>query len=218
MAGGAGEDGVHECRICGRRMGSFPALMKHERACLKEQREARAALAAAPPPDEMRQKVGQCRRNPLCVRGLRHQGLGGPCRLRPASSKCLGVPVRGEGAPRGSAQMQSREMQSREMPSRPVPFSSRAFLVAAGRGRGARGGGGRGRGGKRARHDAGEDGDDEDGGMAALGPGGYGSARRPPARPTKKSTVPGRVGHAMVGRCIEVYRDHDLLSISATFT
>ena len=27
---------------------------------------------------------GQCRRNPLCVRGFRHRGLGGPCRLRTA--------------------------------------------------------------------------------------------------------------------------------------
>lgn len=71
---------------------------------------------------------GQCKRNPLCVRGLRHRGYGGPCRIKKAGGRLDDGPTR--------SNSHIEERGEREM---------------------------------------------------------------------KTSTVPGRVGHAIVGRLIEVY-------------
>jgi hypothetical protein len=133
----------------------------------------------------------QCRRNPLCVRGLRHRGLGGPCRL---SGEPGVLPKR----PSGKQKLKGRKPGSRSGPS--------------------------GRSGRRKpKHDVevddeeeGEEEEEEEtpyeggGGGSSRAAGGDGQRARPiSTRQIKKTTIPGRVGHAIVGRTIEVFWQAD---------
>jgi hypothetical protein len=138
----------------------------------------------------------QCRRNPLCVRGLRHRGLGGPCRL---SGEPGVLPKR----PSGKQKLKGRKPGSRSGPS--------------------------GRSGRRKpKHDVevddeeeGEEEEEEEthyegggggggGGGSSRAGGGDGQRARPTStRQIKKTTIPGRVGHAIVGRTIEVFWQAD---------
>ena len=133
----------------------------------------------------------QCRRNPLCVRGLRHRGLGGPCRL---SGEPGVLPKR----PSGKQKLKGRKPGSRSGPS--------------------------GRSGRRKpKHDVevddeeeGEEEEEEEtpyeggGGGSSRAAGGDGQRARPTStRQIKKTTIPGRVGHAIVGRTIEVFWQAD---------
>ena len=138
----------------------------------------------------------QCRRNPLCVRGLRHRGLGGPCRL---SGEPGVLPKR----PSGKQKLKGRKPGSRSGPS--------------------------GRSGRRKpKHDVevddeeeGEEEEEEEtpyegggggggGGSSSRAGGGDGQRARPTStRQIKKTTIPGRVGHAIVGRTIEVFWQAD---------
>jgi hypothetical protein len=137
----------------------------------------------------------QCRRNPLCVRGLRHRGLGGPCRL---SGEPGVLPKR----PSGKQKLKGRKPGSRSGPS--------------------------GRSGRRKpKHnvevDDEEEGEEEEeeethyeggggggGGGSSRAGGGDGQRARPTStRQIKKTTIPGRVGHAIVGRTIEVFWQAD---------
>jgi len=58
------------CQFCGRSHANRGALANHERHC---------GTKTTTPTDFL---PSQCLRNPLCVRGYHHMGLGGPCRIR----------------------------------------------------------------------------------------------------------------------------------------
>lgn len=205
------------CTLCGRRLANAGSRANHERAC---------AQAVGNDPSRRRAPPGgQCRRNILCVRGLRHRGLGGPCRLVDPGVKAAegaaverraerrertgALPKRASGPVRNkpragtSGRSGKRKPKPRWQVSRSVATARchhvtcatslcHAILL-------------------RPRVPGLQD-ETEDEGLCASDDSGCVRAGTSCAaggceerRPVTKSTIPGRVGHAMVGRLIEVF-------------
>ena len=182
-----GGEGSLSCGYCGRKLANAGSHANHERACA-------SALQLKVYPEDSAQRrnpgaSGQCRRNPLCVRGLRHRGLGGPCRL----SGEPGLPLK---RPSAKQKFKGRKSGSHSGPSGRI-------------------------GRRKPKYDVDVDDEEEEeeeeeeaeahyeggGGGGSTSRAGGGEGQR--ARPIKKTTIPGRVGHAIVGRTIEVFWQAD---------
>ena len=95
--------GPYQCGKCGRQLANAGSFANHTRACTGTGRgsgggaplpgylPAGKAVSASRPANNRKPVGGQCRRNPRCLRGLRHCGLGGPCRMQPEGSSSADV-------------------------------------------------------------------------------------------------------------------------------
>ena len=104
------------CGLCGRRLANAGSRANHERACASMARDRTAGGGTSAPIVPVRsQPGGQCRRNPLCVRGYKHGGHGGRCRLR-ASQGARAWLRAGSGTVQNTVQKAAQVACSRKRP------------------------------------------------------------------------------------------------------